>query len=55
MTTEEMFDEFLDETYPVYQIGGVTLYPSQILKDCDPIAYNIALSEYEDFLQEEED
>jgi hypothetical protein len=46
--TEEMFDEMLDELYPVYKIGELTFYPSQILKDCDPIAYRIGLSEWED-------
>jgi hypothetical protein len=46
--TEEMFDEWLDDVYPTYQIAGITLYPSQILKNCDPIAYRIAQSEMED-------
>jgi hypothetical protein len=46
--TEEMFDEWLDDVYPTYAIAGITLYPSQILKNCDPIAYRIALSEIED-------
>ena len=49
-----MFDEWLDDVYPTYQIAGITLYPSQILKTCDPIAYRIALSEI-DFDEEEED
>ena len=47
-TIEEMFDEMLDEVYPVVKIGDATFYPSQILKQCDPIAYRIAVSEYED-------
>lgn len=46
--TEEMFDEMLNDVYPVYKIGELTFYPSQILKDCDPIAYRIGLSEFED-------
>jgi hypothetical protein len=46
--TEEQFDDWLDEVYPTYEIAGITLYPSQMLKNCDPIAYRIALSEYED-------
>jgi hypothetical protein len=46
--TEELFDEMLDELYPVYKIGELTFYPSKILKDCDPIAYRIALSEMEE-------
>ena len=44
---EEEFDEWLDDVYPTYEIAGITLYPSQILKNCDPIAYRIALSEIE--------
>ena len=52
--TEEKFDEWLDDVYPTYQIAGVTLYPSQILKNCDPIAYRIALSEIEDDDEDEE-
>jgi hypothetical protein len=51
---EEQFNEMLDECYPVVKIGYGTFYPSQILKNCDPIAYQIGLSEYEDSLEEEE-
>jgi hypothetical protein len=46
--TEEMFDEMLDELYPVVIMGELTFYPSQILKNCDPIAYRIAMSECEE-------
>jgi hypothetical protein len=46
--TEEMFDEMLDEIYPVVIMGELTFYPSQILKNCDPIAYRIAMSEMEE-------
>ena len=45
--TEEMFDDWLDDVYPTYEIAGVTLYPSQILKSCDPIAYRVALADIE--------
>jgi hypothetical protein len=45
---EEMFDEWLDDVYPTYKIAGVELYPSQILKNCDPIAYRISLAEFEE-------
>lgn len=55
MEKNEAFDEMLDECYPVYTIGSMTFYPSQILFDCDPIAYRIAVSEFEDSLEEEED
>lgn len=45
---EEEFDDWLDDVYPTYEIAGITLYPSQMLKNCDPIAYRIALSEWDD-------
>lgn len=41
------FEEMLDECHPEYEIAGVTLYPSVILRDCDPVAYRGALYEYE--------
>jgi hypothetical protein len=44
----DRFDDLLNESYPEYTIAGITLTPAQILFDCDPIAYRIALSEYED-------
>lgn len=57
MTWEELeasFDELLDDIYPVIKIGEATFYPSQILKTCDPIAYQIGVSEHEDYLAEED-
>ena len=45
---KKMFDEMLDESYPVVTIGTLTFYPSQILRDCDPIAYNESLLDFED-------
>jgi hypothetical protein len=53
MQLEEQFEEMLDEVYPVVKIGELTFYPSQILKECDPIAYRIGLSEFEDSLEED--
>lgn len=52
--TEEMFDEWLDETYPTYEIAGVSLYPSQVLYKVDPIAYRIAYNDWVDYKDEEE-
>lgn len=56
MTEEEMneqFDEMLDECYEVVKIGYLTFYPSQILKECDPIAYQIGVQEYIDSILED--
>jgi hypothetical protein len=44
---ENEFNEMLDECYPTVEIGGITFYPSQIVKDCDPIAYRVWLSDWE--------
>jgi hypothetical protein len=52
--TEEMFDEWLDETYPTYEIAGVSLYPSQVLYKADPIAYRIAYNDWVDCMAEQE-
>lgn len=45
--TESEFDEMLDDCHETYNLGGMTFYPSDILKSCDPIAYRISKSEYE--------
>ena len=45
---KKMFDEMLDESYPIVTMGTLTFYPSQILRECDPIAYNEALLDFED-------
>lgn len=50
---EQRFDEMLDDCYPVVEIGYAKFYPSQILKNCDPIMYRLAVEEYADM--EEED
>ncbi len=50
--TEEMFDELLDELYEDYDIVGITLSPSKILKECDPVAYRLTFNDWVD-LQEE--
>ena len=45
--SENDFDEFLDEIEETVNICGMTFYPSDILKSCDPIAYRCAKSDYE--------
>ena len=53
--TKQLFDEMLDESYPVVEMGTLKFYPSQILKECDPIAYNEALLDFQDAIAENED
>ena len=45
--SESDFDEFLDDVEESVTIYGITFYPSDILKNCDPIAYRCAKSDYE--------
>lgn len=45
--SESDFDEFLDDAEESVTVCGMTFYPSDILKSCDPIAYRCAKSEYE--------
>ena len=49
-----MFDEMLDESYPVVEIGYLKFYPSQILRECDPVAYHQSLLDFEDAIKENE-
>ena len=45
--SESEFDEVLDDCHETYDLGGMTFYPSDILKSCDPIAYRYGKSDYE--------
>jgi len=49
---KQIFDEALDESWDSVTIAGMIFYPSQILKECDPIAYRCALADFEsDYLE----
>ena len=52
---EEAFKEMLDDGYGIIKIGYAEFWASTVLKECDPIAYRIGLSEYADMQEEEED
>ena len=43
----ERFDEMLDESGPVI-VGGIEFSPSDILKEMDPIAYDVGFNDYMD-------
>ena len=49
---EEMYCEALDEQ-GLISIGTLQYTPSEVLRNCDPIAYRVGLSDFEDFLSEE--
>lgn len=44
---KEEFDQMLDECYPDVKIGYLTFTASEILFNCDPIAYRVWLSDWE--------
>lgn len=48
------FDEILDESYPVFEIGHLKFTASQILRECDPVAYHQSLLDFEDTIRENE-
>lgn len=45
--SEDAFDEFLDDVEESVIIAGITFYPSDILKNCDPVAYRCSKADYE--------
>lgn len=47
---EDAYDEMLDECYPDYEIGDLSYTASQVLKEVDPVAYDIGRDEYVDSL-----
>lgn len=52
---EERFDEFLDEVFGEVQIGAYTYLTSVALRNVDPIAYRIGLSEFGDSLEDDDE
>jgi len=50
---EELYEQMLDECWPEVTIGCGTYSPSQILKNCDPTAFEIGVHEYLDNLAED--
>ena len=49
------YNEMLDETNPEIVIGSLRYSPSQVLREVDPIAYRVGLSEWESFVEEQEE
>jgi hypothetical protein len=55
MATLEDFDNMLNETHEMVRIAGCDFLPSEILKNCDPIAYNVYASDWLSFEEDEEE
>lgn len=43
---EREYDDELDETHQDYEIMGLSFSASQVLKECDPIAYKCGLNDF---------
>lgn len=52
---EDEFKELLEEAYGPIHIGELTYSVAHVWKAVDPVAYRIALSDFEDDFVEEED
>jgi hypothetical protein len=50
---EEMFEELLDECYPEVKVGCCTFSPSQVMKELDPVCFEIGVTENLDSLVED--
>lgn len=48
---EESYKEMLNEVYGVVTIAGYEYETAYALKECDPIAYRVGLSDYEASLE----
>ena len=42
----EEYREFLDDMYPAVTVAGILFYASTVLKECDPIVFDIGLDEW---------
>ena len=51
----DAYEEMLDEVHGEVTIGHGTYSASQILSECDPIAYRVGFTDYLDMIGEDED
>jgi hypothetical protein len=45
---QESFEESLDDMYPEVTICGITFSPSRVLREMDPIGFQVSMSDYAD-------
>lgn len=50
---DEMFEELLDECFPEVQVGCCTWSPSHVMKELDPVCFNIGVTENLDSLAQD--
>lgn len=52
---EPMYREFLNDSNALVRVAGYVFQPADVLKACDPIAYRVGLSDYEAWMEGEDD
>lgn len=52
---EESYKMMMDDVYGTVIIAGMEYSTSYALKECDPIAYGVFLSDYEASLEQDEE
>lgn len=52
--SESEYDDMLDECYDMVHIGNLSYYPSQVLREVDPVAYRCGYNDYIDSVELEE-
>lgn len=45
---EDEYKQYLDDTHNIIEIGDITLLPSDVLKKCDPIAFDCGFNDWAD-------
>jgi len=46
---DDDYKQMLDDCHEEIKIGCLTFSPSQVLEECDPIAYNCGFSDYQEY------
>jgi hypothetical protein len=47
-------DDYIDEVFGSFEVMGILIPASRILKECDPIAYTIGQHDYEESAEQTE-
>ena len=46
------FEDYPNDAYPTVTIAGIVFFPSDILKECDPIAFRVYQNDFESMNEE---
>ena len=45
---QESFEQYLDDVHPEVTIAGITFSASRVLREMDPIGFQVSMSDYAD-------